>query len=222
MHCTTVLQKLRMKSKAVQGQQVTQQMGEPWSLGTSIFPPANSCLPFAHICALWVHFKSADTSCMHVAAPLLHADCLHILHKHPRYACMLLHVHSSCLMHVLSHLACTLHAHSCPPHTLIPCTPHPTALPVLCLCIPLLPDALPEAEQINIYLCVYIRAALYIARNVGSFCGRSLSGTASSWWIICENLGWLSSLDRAGNPLEGPGGAGDGGRRLSLAYLCTI
>lgn len=91
MHCITVLQKLwETRSKGLQGQQDSQHARGARSLGASIFPPANSCLPFAHICALWLHFKSADTPCMHVAAPFLHADCLHILHKHPRVQCTLL------------------------------------------------------------------------------------------------------------------------------------
>lgn len=169
MHCcpsccvmpvAPILQKLwEVRSKALQGQQVTQQEGGHGSLGTSIFPPANSRLPFAHICALWVHFRSADTPCMHVAVLRLHAGTA-CTSTHTMHACSCLtgalHVGSSCLMQVLSHLAHTLHAHSCPTYTLIHCTPHPTALPVPCLRIPLLRDTLHEAEQINIYVCVCI------------------------------------------------------------------
>lgn len=83
MHCcpsccvmpvAPILQKLwEVRSKALQGRQVTQQEGGDGSLATSIFPPANSRLPFAHSCALWVHFRSADTPCMHVAVLRLHA-----------------------------------------------------------------------------------------------------------------------------------------------------
>lgn len=197
-----------------------------------VWGPASSLLQTAvcpsHTFVLCgVHFRSADTPCMHVAVLRLHAGTA-CTSTHTMRACSCLtgalHVGSSCLMQVLSHLAHTLHAHSCPTYTLIHCTPHPTALPVPCLRIPLLRDTLHEAEQVNIYVCVcvYIMAALYIARNVGSFCGRSLSGTASSWWIICGYFRWLSNLGRAGDPLEGPGGAGDGGRCLSSALLCTI
>lgn len=172
--CTQVLQKLlEMGSKMLQGQQV----GEDRDLGSSTLPPANSCWPFAHTRALHVGLRPAKTACRPACtcpARALHADSSHTLHKHPRFA------RSSCLMRVLT--PCTgshiLHVHSYPSSHLAHLSPAVLHMP--CLRTALLPDTLLEAEHINIYLCVEVKAALYIARKMGSFCGRALSVPASS------------------------------------------
>lgn len=111
-----------------------------------VWGPASSLLQIAacplHISVLYGCTLNLQT---HLACTLLPRFCMQTActsctstHACNARSCFsgALCVHSSCLMHVLSHLARTLHAHSCPTHRLIPCTPLPTALPVLCLCIP--------------------------------------------------------------------------------------